>query len=144
MSDNKHQAALHGYCLCGAVSLLVKQPNLHFGACHCSMCRTWGGGPFLAIEHHASIDVQGAEHITHYTSSAWAERAFCKACGTHLYYHLKDKPFYGVSLGLFSADSLKEAEFDHQIFIDEKLPHYSFAEDTVKKTGAEVFAEAGA
>ncbi len=39
-----------GSCLCGAVSLSTTSMNHHVAACHCSMCRKWGGGPLLAVE----------------------------------------------------------------------------------------------
>ena len=39
-----------GTCLCGAVTVSVSQPAASVGACHCRMCRKWGGGPLLAVE----------------------------------------------------------------------------------------------
>ncbi len=33
-----------GRCLCGAVSLSTTSMSKNVGACHCSICRNWGGG----------------------------------------------------------------------------------------------------
>src|SRR4051794_39009432 len=38
-----------GTCLCGSVSVSVKLEKCAFDACHCGMCRKWGGGPALTV-----------------------------------------------------------------------------------------------
>ncbi len=131
-----------GKCLCGSVEFKAKDPDFHFGACHCSMCTTWGGGPFLAVECNNGLEIKGEEFISTYNSSEWANRAFCKSCGTHLYYHLIPKDMFIVSLGMMRPEASSDVKFDHQIFIDEKPAYYNFADETICKTGAEVFAEA--
>ncbi|MDY6983113.1 MAG: GFA family protein, partial [Pseudomonadota bacterium] len=76
---------MKGSCLCGAVTITA--PDLsEIAACHCGMCRRWGGGPFMTL--HAGQDVKVEGDVKTYRSSDWAERAFCGTCGTHLYYHL--------------------------------------------------------
>jgi len=127
-----------GTCLCGAVRLTVRTKTDNFGACHCSMCRTWGGGPLLAVECEPDADVDGRDNVTVFESSDWAERAFCSRCGTHLYYRLKLDGHHAVPLGLFGDD--RDWKFSEQIFVDEKPPCYAFANDTKDMTGAEVFA----
>lgn len=132
-----HVRTLKGSCLCGAVSLQLETDKHDIGACHCNMCRTWGGGPLLALESVSQIQIQGEEHISRYSSSDWAERAFCRHCGTHLYYRLKDQPHYAIPAGL--VDQGEDWVFDSQIFIDEKPAWYHFANDTRNMTGKEVF-----
>lgn len=130
-----HQAK----CLCKAVTVTAQTIDLKMGACHCGMCRKWTGGPFFATECGSGVTFDGQEHLGVYASSDWAERGFCKTCGTHLFYRLKDKNFYALSVGLF--DGIKDFVFDHQIFIDEKPACYAFANQTRDMTGAEVFAK---
>lgn len=131
-----------GACLCGAVTVTAKLAQKTMGACHCSICRKWGGGPLLAAECHEGIQWQGEESISVYDSSAWAQRGFCKTCGTHLFYRLKEQPFYALPAGLLeNSDSLS---FEQQVFIDEKPHNYSFANPTRNLTGAELFAQFGA
>ena len=39
----------------------------------------------LAVHCGPQVEFKGADNIAVYASSDWAERAFCKQCGTHLY-----------------------------------------------------------
>lgn len=127
-----------GSCLCGAVHVTVKATNKHVGACHCRMCRTWSGGPLLSIECGSDVSFEGASNIAVFDSSSWAERGFCRTCGTHLFYRLKKEATYAVPAGLLEHRG--PLVFDKQIFIDEKPAFYSFANETKNLTGAEVFS----
>ncbi len=131
-----------GSCLCGAVTAHVELSGTRVGACHCSMCRRWGGGPLLAADIGAGVRFDGEEHISVYASSDWAERGFCKHCGTHLFYRLKDQSHYALPVGLIEGEL--PWHFAEQIFIDEKPVWFEFANDTHNMTGAEVFAKFGA
>ena len=130
-----------GKCLCGAVQITAVPKGTHFGACHCGLCRKWGGGPLLAVECEDRVSFEGESHITTYPSSEWAERGFCKHCGTHLFYRLKEQPFHAIPVGLFEGD--ESWEFAEQIFIDHKPSWYAFANHTRNLTEAEVFAQFG-
>ncbi len=127
-----------GNCLCGAVRISVQADRQNLGACHCRMCRTWGGGPLLALETVTRVQIEGEENVSIYTSSEWAERGFCRRCGTHLFYRLKTGDHYAIPAGL--VDGGEAWTFDSQIFIDEKPPWYAFANETRNLTGQEVFA----
>ena len=128
-----------GKCLCGAVSIIAEEVKPQVGACHCGMCRKWGGRPLLAVDCGSEVTISDEELVHRYQSSEWAERGFCKSCGTHLFYRLKPNNQYIVPVDLF--DGLSKLEFDHQIFIDEKPDFYSFANKTHTMTGEEVFAQ---
>jgi len=128
-----------GSCLCGSVSITVKTIDNSIGACHCGMCRQWGGGPFIEINCGSNVTFEGEENIARYQSSDWAERGFCNNCGTHLFYRLKEGDQHMVPIGLFKeTDGLI---FDTQVFIDEKPTYYSFSNKTKEMTGEELFAE---
>lgn len=128
-----------GSCLCGAVNLSTTSMSRHISACHCSMCRKWGGGALLVIECESNVSFSGEENISVYQSSEWAERGFCRICGSHLFYRLKPNNHYYIPVGIF--DNSNGLIFDHQIFIDEKPDYYAFANETQNMTGAEVFAQ---
>lgn len=130
---------LKGSCLCGAVTLTADKFQGNLGACHCGICRKWGGGPFLCIDCGTDVQLDGTEHVTAYDSSAWGQRGFCKHCGTHLFFRFKEANQYVVPIGLF--DDQPQVSFDNQIFIDEKPEYYAFANDTACMTGAEVVAK---
>jgi len=138
MSEN-HRKTAKGACLCGAVAITFLFKNEFFDACHCGMCRRWGGAPLLSVESGGGVTFKGQEFIGTYDSSEWAERGFCKRCGTHLFYHLKGSEHYELPLGLL-ADTAG-LKFRQQIFIDKKPEHYSFANATATMTEAEVFAK---
>lgn len=130
---------LAGGCLCGAVRFTASPENHEYDACHCDMCRRWTAGPFMSIHCGSPLNIEDDAALGVYRSSEWAERYFCKQCGTSLYYKLVGKDHYGISVEAFDDNS--DFQFVSQIFIDEKPAHYAFANDTKNKTGAEVFAE---
>ncbi|MBB4284622.1 GFA family protein [Roseospira goensis] len=127
-----------GGCLCGAVRFSVPLDALHFSACHCAMCRRWGGGPMLAVDATAPVTWQGEDAIGRYRSSERAERCFCKHCGTSLFYYSIKKGQTVLNLGAF--DDQDDFTMESQIFIDEKPPGYSFANETPTLTAADVYA----
>lgn len=131
-----------GGCLCGAVRYTADARSMHVDTCHCSMCRKWSAGPMFTIDCGDSVKVADASQLGIYRSSDWAERCFCKACGTSLFYRLVDKPFYAVSAE--TVDNRDGYTFTTQIFVDEKPAYYAFANKTKMMTGAEVFAAFGA
>lgn len=127
-----------GKCLCGAVTFSFDTDKRDFGACHCSMCRRWSGGAWLAFDVDGQIDISGEENVTFFQSSEWGERGFCKKCGTNLFWRLQDKSLYVVSVG--ALDDAEGLRFAQEIFVDEKPSHYGFANETKKMTGAEFMA----
>ncbi|MEL7256970.1 MAG: GFA family protein [Pseudomonadota bacterium] len=132
-----------GRCLCGAVEIELSQAPKTTGACHCSMCRKWSGGVYMALHVKADeAEIKGEDNITAFTSSEWAERCFCKICGTNLFYRVKmDGPIKGdMHIGLGMLDKPNGIVLTEEIFVDEKPDGYAFAGDTKKMTGAEVFA----
>lgn len=130
---------IQGSCLCGSVNLSTTQINPHVAACHCNMCRKWGGGALLGVECNDDMRFSGKENIAVYQSSQWAERGFCKQCGTHLFYRLKENNQYFIPAGIF--DLSEDLVFDLQVFIEEKPEYYSFANQTKNLTGEELFAQ---
>lgn len=89
----------NGSCLCKSVNFSFELKEKSFDACHCSMCRKWGGGPALTVEALGNIEFQGEEHIEIYDSSEWAQRGFCKKCGSNIFYRLKQQDFCNFNLG---------------------------------------------
>lgn len=130
---------MNGPCLCGAVQITAPAVK-EIGACHCGFCRRWGGGPLLALHCGADVTFSGSEPIGIYASSEWAERAFCKQCGTHLYYRLLSSGEYFVPAGVFDATDFKMAS---QIYIDSKPVYYDFANQTPMLTELEVLQQFG-
>lgn len=126
-----------GQCLCGAVRLEARAREPVVDACHCDICRRWSGGPMMAVEADDVVTVEDGGHLAVYGSSEWAERGFCRECGTHLFYRLKEHVHYVLPVGML--DEGPGWVFKSEIFIDEKPDFYAFANETRRMTGREVF-----
>jgi hypothetical protein len=126
-----------GHCLCGAVRFSAEHVETDHHACHCGMCRRWSGGsPFFATEVRGLV-LEGTEHLGTYASSDWAERGFCRSCGTTLYYYLRPTQAYMMSVGAF--DDPSKFRLVREIFIDRKPDGYAFAGDHPRWTESETF-----
>ena len=139
MTDDGQQIA--GQCLCGAVTVRATPKRRHVEACHCRMCRKWGGSAYLGVQCGTEVAFGGEEAIVRYRSSEWAERGFCGQCGSHLFFHYLPLGTYGFLAGLFPDGVLEPLA--EEIFIDEKPAYYAFAGDAETMTGAEVMAKFG-
>ncbi len=133
---------LRGRCLCGSVTVTARAVHGRIEACHCNMCRRWGGLAFLGVQCGSGVQFTGEESITRYRSSDWAERGFCRHCGSNLFYRFIPADNYSFPAGLF--DDLGDLAFTEEIFVDEQPDYYAFAQETERKTGAEIIAEAEA
>ncbi len=128
-----------GSCLCGKCKFSFDTENLEIGACHCSMCRKWTGGLSMAMHINSPVIFEDESFVKWYSSSEWGMRGFCSECGSNLAWSMKDKSMMCPSV--WSLDDDSDIQFSTEVFIDEKPKYYSFANDTKKMTGAEVFAE---
>jgi hypothetical protein len=110
------------------------------------MCRRWSGGVYLGLAVAPDeISFEGEDHIKTFTSSDWAERAFCETCGSNLYYRVTAPGQYHGTyhMGAGTLDGSYDLPLTEQLFIDIKPSGYSFTEDTRDMTQAEVEAMFG-
>jgi hypothetical protein len=101
------------------------------------MCRRWGGGPSFSTDV-GTVTFSGEENIQRYSSSAWAERGFCKQCGSGLFYRLKETNHYILNMGSF--DDQQFFEIGSEIYVDDKPAGYGFAGVHPRLTGEEFLA----
>lgn len=94
----------------------------------------------MGVQCGNQIRLTGDEHITRYKSSDWAERGFCSKCGSNLFYRFVPADNYSFPAGLF--EGMEGMTLTEEIFVDEQPEYYSFAQDTIRKTGEEILAEA--
>ena len=111
------------------------------GVCHCSMCRRWSGGTFMAVECGANVDIEDESALGIFSSSDWGERVFCKSCGSTLFWRMRDGSTTVVAAQAF--DDPGAFAFTSEIYVDEKPHNYDFANNTRKMTGAEFLAAIG-
>lgn len=91
----------------------------------------------MSINAGEHVRFSGEDFVGRYSSSDWAERGFCKNCGTHLFFRLKKSDHYFLLVGLF-GDAISP-KFEMQEFIDRKPEYYSFANETKTLTKAEAY-----
>lgn len=84
--------------------------------------------------------VISGEGLTRYASSRFAERGFCKDCGTHIYHRPKDGPELAISAGLFEDPDMFVAR---EIFADSNPPFYRFEANSIKRSGLSMAFEWG-
>jgi len=131
---------MKGKCLCGAVTFTATNVDPEVHACHCSMCRAWTGGPALSVATQ-SVVFDNESELGRYASSPWAERGFCKQCGSSLFYRVTAADQYIVNIGAFP--DVSPFHLASEIYVDEKPAGYSFAGDHPRMTGAEFLASIG-
>ena len=130
---------MQGRCMCGAVKITAKPARSSLSACHCDMCRQWSTSAFMAIETETgSVDVSGP--VQRFQSSDWAERAFCKTCGSNLWYRITAQgPGHGqyqLAAGLFDVTGM---HLGLEVFIDAKPDAYAFEGERRQMTAQECY-----
>jgi hypothetical protein len=119
-----------GGCLCGAVRFTARLTGTSFGVCHCPMCRKWTGSALLGMTVPAgNVAWTGAEHIARRQSSGWGERAWCRDCGSPVWFRVTvDSPLAGtIELPIGSFDNADGLTMANEIYIDVKPDSYAFA-----------------
>jgi len=130
-----------GNCLCGKINFEVSLCKKAVHICHCHLCQKWGGGPGFAVQVEGDWQVDGAENLTWFASSEWAQRGFCKTCGTHIFFKTNDGSYHGVTANIDNLDDLK---IEEHIFVDSKPDYYDFADDSPRLTEEEFLVKIGA
>lgn len=73
----------------------LTSPTLFASYCHCESCRRVHGAPFVAwtaVPLPAFRLTAGDDEVAIYASSRGVARAFCRRCGTPLFYRGDDTP----------------------------------------------------
>ena len=130
-----------GHCLCAAVRIELSEPGDRVEICQCKMCRRWGGA-FYAGLTGSDFTIHGLDKIGIYRSSEWAERAFCTACGSSLWFKFLPTGNRSFSAGLF--DAADTALVEKEIFCDEAANWTCIEGEHQRMTRAEIIAEAKA
>lgn len=127
---------LHGQCMCGAVTVTAVTSDPELRACHCDMCRRQNSYAFVSVQaDQGSIRIAGP--VTTLLSSAWAQRAFCSACGSTVWYGMQGDGHRNLSAGLFPRTG---SALVTEYFTDECLLGHGFPGDHEKPTSEETLA----
>ncbi len=121
-----------GGCACGEVRFGFYPPIAFQAACHCRTCQyTSGGGPAyvmgVARDQFRVTRGHPAEFATLSEAGHLVTRAFCAACGTHLYSYSEATPeLCGVKVGALDEPAAFRPRL--QIWTSEAQPwHRKFA-----------------
>ncbi|SLN42033.1 GFA family protein [Ruegeria meonggei] len=131
---------LQGQCMCGAVTVTATPARDALGACHCDQCRRWTSSMLVTFQAEPGYAALGPVKV--FTSSDWAERAFCAECGSALWYRITlPGEMHGhtqIAAGLFDNGAGHSLQLE--LFIDKKPDGYAFAGERRQMTTAEVEA----
>ena len=123
-----------GGCMCGAVRFEAETDG-RFSVCHCKMCQRWSAGVFMSAPTSGIRYTAGEDAVTLVRTSDWASRAFCKKCGSNLYYKADEMAHPSVALG--SLDDTSDLTPRIQFYIDKKLESFAVNGETKTMTEAE-------
>ena len=88
--------------------------------------------------HAKSDDVTLKGPVKTHATSDWAERGWCDASGSTLFYRLRHAGCYGVSAGLF--EDAAGHRLTEEYYIDHKPAGWDFAGDHKRMNEAETLA----
>jgi len=129
MSENSFECS----CLCQNIKYSVNLVNLKMGVCHCSMCRKNTSGTGFSFFYSLSEpNFTNQNDLTIYNSNGTADRAFCKNCGTVIYYHQTSAQGYCIPSGLIENLDESKVLFDKEWYYGDKPTYYCHANNTIK------------
>lgn len=117
-----------GRCECGAVAFSVRIRDAGVTICHCSQCRRTSGHVWASV-HAEFADLEFLEDrgLTWFASSGWAQRGFCRMCGSNLFYRLKSED--GIAIAAGALDGPTGLHAKKHIFVADKGDYYDIADD---------------
>lgn len=117
-----------GGCYCGQVRYAAANVRSTVSECHCSQCRKQAGHRYATTGGKWSdVSVEtGAEHVTWFRSSPEAERGFCSACGSHLFW--KSSNGDAVAILAASVDEPTGLRMGRHIFVEAKGDYYDISD----------------
>ncbi|MGL6210309.1 MAG: GFA family protein [Paracoccaceae bacterium] len=128
-----------GQCLCGTVAFSgAGIAGAGVEVCHCRNCRRWGGGPFMSVRLAGGVTLTAGAPVWH-ASSDWAERGFCGACGTSMFWRLAGEPLDWI-VNVHTLGDGHGLAINEHIWVDQKPGFYEFSDTTPRLTEAEFMA----
>jgi len=116
---------LSGKCVCGAVSYTIpsqEEKEIELWACHCDTCRQWTSGILFSLSPCHPV-FEGKENISVYQSTPSTERAFCRVCGSNLYFGSRRKQESTLNICAGTLDAYPpNLKLVREVFVD-ACPH---------------------
>ncbi|MEZ4383371.1 MAG: GFA family protein [Nannocystaceae bacterium] len=133
-----------GRCLCGAVRYTARGVHPAISACNCAMCLRWSSGPFFAVRCDR-LELDEGDALRVRTTSEWAERGFCRECGSGIFYRVTAAGAHQglTTVALGTLDDMSGLHLAREWFVDKRPSAYTLMGDHQKLTEAEVEAIMG-
>ena len=127
-----------GRCLCGAVRYTMTTDETGLGGCSCEQCRRHTGSLLITLDGPADAVRFTAGKPAVFASSSWAERGFCRDCGSTLFYRVTAGPMAGhTCMAAGTLDSLDGLGLSREVFADGAQGAYALAGTHERLTGEE-------
>ncbi|MCC2954453.1 GFA family protein [Massilia sp. IC2-477] len=113
---------LRGSCLCGAVVYSAAGPVESASHCYCTMCQKQhgaGAGTYANLARAGLTIEQGDAFITEYASSSHGRRAFCRQCGSTLFWRSEESP-QRIAVTLGTLDAPYTGPVERELYLDTK------------------------
>lgn len=118
-----------GSCLCTAISYELLTTPKAVNHCHCSQCRKGHGAAFASyasVPRSALRILNGAGHITTYSSSESVLREFCARCGSTLFWSRSQGEFSDwVSIALGTLDTPFTPQKQKHVYVASRVHWYT-------------------
>lgn len=113
-----------GSCLCAAIHYELLTTPSAVSHCHCGQCRKGHGAAFASygsVPRSALKILNGAGHITRYSSSESVIREFCARCGSTLFWSRTQGAFTDwVSIALGTLDTSFTPQKQKHVHVDSR------------------------
>ena len=127
-------AKTKGSCFCNAIKFVAELPSKWCAHCHCSMCRKTHGAGYVTWVGFETGQVQlvsGEDQLSWFSSSAQAQRGFCRTCGSSLFF--KSERWAGeLHIALGCMDDEIDRSPQANAFFDKHV-NWMPIDDTLKK-----------
>jgi hypothetical protein len=111
-----------GSCLCGGVTFTLRGALRGVVACHCTQCRKTSGHYAAATQVAAKNAKISGGTLRWFRSSAEAERGFCSACGSSLFWRRIGNPHISVFAG--TIDGPTGLRMESQLYVADAGDYY--------------------
>lgn len=117
----------HGSCLCGTIRYTVTGAMRDVVACHCSQCRKQMGHFMAATDaRRDELEIVNEDKLEWYRASDFAARAFCRTCGTVLFWQEDGAETTSISAG--TLDDEGGVKLERHIFVADKGSYYEITD----------------
>ncbi len=114
---------IRGGCLCEGVRFTVNRQPRNLSGCHCGQCRKTSGSYAPSMECPAdSVVFETDASLAWFRSSEFAERGFCRLCGSRLFWRADGDPMLWVAVGALDGET--GLSIDRHIYVADKPDWY--------------------